>query len=962
MKKAIALMLLLALLSSLATFPAAAKGADAEGATAEQIIQRLDHMTRNCFREGDYFTVDGKGVPSAPYPVYERKCIRFHEAQTCCAFSAYVFYYLFGLGRYQSIMDSQSAEGTKDRKNVTDFLRTCQPGDIIHYYRREKGPPPVEDQHWVVVYKVNTGDASITVYEANRLYREGGVAWKNRVWSTQKLRAHNLRGYALWRYRANEKPLKDWRMPVLSVEDISAKQGSLTARLNLNNSGNYPVIWMGYYQGATMDELRRSTSRSYINLDPLYRDRMDLTKPVKKSNGKEDYNRPIQVSAKDLAAFKGSYIQFFAASGREEVRSKAYYVSPSGFYQDAALVIRSCVASADTLYGTLTGRVICSAAPDPALQELGYFLWREGKESEAVRGTLDIGAAGAKDGIRDAFQFRLDKDSALSGKGGRLLIRLYKISDGVLTASSPFPFEVIQGPTVQEKDTVGGILDGPDRRGDPMYECRVRHIEPIPLPDIETGAGDLRIEDLTPRSAVICFTYKGSSPPDSLEVVGGDGRPLASTTQKEADFAGKKVTYRITVWNLAPETRQEFQVIARLRGLRFRLPGGKGALTTRKPYTICPVSAKAEGINRLALSWSTDVPVRPDRVEITVFGNPKHPNPMLPFTVSYQAHASEKASDFSHTITDMGLYDDQVEYRYKVVMIVGGWPYEGPVGTFRAENRGSFASMEETFFADAQTQIEGKYEFRVKDGLALLYDVHTDEASYDQWINHPLSELSLPGACGQAQVIGVGGAFPMQYLAKAYTLPEGYRYCAAPLRYTDMQHAGAAKIPSTLCHLEGSLFNYLRVEIHPENRHYAVDNGALLDKASGALIATRPSSSPQQPAPQAPQGITTIASEAYSYRNIPYLELPAGLKTIEGGAFVWLSGDNEIVLPEGTTSIGELAFGFLDGTLRLTIPPSVTYIDPQAFLSSEDGLVLIVTQGSYAHEVASLRGLDFEFK
>ena len=319
MKKAIALMLLLALLSSLATFPAAAKGADAEGATAEQIIQRLDHMTRNCFREGDYFTVDGKGVPSAPFSVYERKCIRFHGAQTCCAFSAYVFYYLFGLGRYQSIMDSQSAEGTKDRKNVTDFLRTCQPGDIIHYYRREKGPPPVEDQHWVVVYKVNTGDASITVYEANRLYREGGVAWKNRVWSTQKLRAHNLRGYALWRYRANEEPLKDWRMPVLSVEDISAKQGSLTARLNLNNSGNYPVIWMGYYQGA-MDELRRSTSRSYINLDPLYRDRMDLTKPVKKSNGKRITTGRSGIR-KRPRRIQGVLHTVFAASGREEVRS-----------------------------------------------------------------------------------------------------------------------------------------------------------------------------------------------------------------------------------------------------------------------------------------------------------------------------------------------------------------------------------------------------------------------------------------------------------------------------------------------------------------------------------------------------------------------------------------------------------------------------------------------------------------
>jgi hypothetical protein len=83
--------------------------------------------------------------------------------------------------------------------------------------------------------------------------------------------------------------------------------------------------------------------------------------------------------------------------------------------------------------------------------------------------------------------------------------------------------------------------------------------------------------------------------------------------------------------------------------------------------------------------------------------------------------------------------------------------------------------------------------------------------------------------------------------------------------------------------------------------------------------------------------------------------IPAGVISINGGAFVYCLSLTSVTIPSSVTSIGENAFAECSGLTSITIPTSVTYIEQYAFsectgLTSVTIPSSVVSVGAYAFE------------
>ena len=93
--------------------------------------------------------------------------------------------------------------------------------------------------------------------------------------------------------------------------------------------------------------------------------------------------------------------------------------------------------------------------------------------------------------------------------------------------------------------------------------------------------------------------------------------------------------------------------------------------------------------------------------------------------------------------------------------------------------------------------------------------------------------------------------------------------------------------------------------------------------------------------------LTYVGSAAFgSDRSLTAIELPAGVKTIEGDAFI-NTGLTAVVLPEGLSRIGFQAFDGCGSLREVTIPVSVTEIEMWAF-SGCDALEVVHYNGTKA--------------
>ena len=67
-----------------------------------------------------------------------------------------------------------------------------------------------------------------------------------------------------------------------------------------------------------------------------------------------------------------------------------------------------------------------------------------------------------------------------------------------------------------------------------------------------------------------------------------------------------------------------------------------------------------------------------------------------------------------------------------------------------------------------------------------------------------------------------------------------------------------------------------------------------------------------------------------------------------------------MIIPDSVTSIGYMAFDMCDSLISVAIPASVTSIGDWAF-GSGGGVILSVTEGSYAEQYAKENGIPYVF-
>lgn len=188
-----------------------------------------------------------------------------------------------------------------------------------------------------------------------------------------------------------------------------------------------------------------------------------------------------------------------------------------------------------------------------------------------------------------------------------------------------------------------------------------------------------------------------------------------------------------------------------------------------------------------------------------------------------------------------------------------------------------------------------------------------------------------------------GGAFNLSPLEEIIlpdsltTLGDGaFSYCASLTRI----HIGAG-----LTQMEGNPFEgdaaVRDLSVSPENPALCAEDAFLLD--GDRLISCFPAAGdPALDALTVPEGVREIGAHVLSFRHsVRRVTLPEGVETIDAYAFTDCNSLEEISLPASVTRLGSE-----DGDLPVF----------------DDGIRLIVTQGSAAEKYARQNGLTVEYR
>ena len=101
----------------------------------------------------------------------------------------------------------------------------------------------------------------------------------------------------------------------------------------------------------------------------------------------------------------------------------------------------------------------------------------------------------------------------------------------------------------------------------------------------------------------------------------------------------------------------------------------------------------------------------------------------------------------------------------------------------------------------------------------------------------------------------------------------------------------------------------------------------------------------------------TITGSGYYISKDGIYDLPSNLTSIGDEAFVGI-GTYQVTIPEKVETIGSRAFADCDVLFLVIIPDSVTEIAADAFEGS-DKMVILCSEGSYAHEYAVKNGVAY---
>lgn len=109
-----------------------------------------------------------------------------------------------------------------------------------------------------------------------------------------------------------------------------------------------------------------------------------------------------------------------------------------------------------------------------------------------------------------------------------------------------------------------------------------------------------------------------------------------------------------------------------------------------------------------------------------------------------------------------------------------------------------------------------------------------------------------------------------------------------------------------------------------------------------------------------PDSVETISGSAFCFSNAVTIEIGAGVKQMDYGAFCYSHSLKSVVIAEGTTCIGGNAFSNCENLETITIPDSVTSIAQNAF-DGDYKLHIIAKPRSYAASFATEQEINLQY-
>lgn len=225
------------------------------------------------------------------------------------------------------------------------------------------------------------------------------------------------------------------------------------------------------------------------------------------------------------------------------------------------------------------------------------------------------------------------------------------------------------------------------------------------------------------------------------------------------------------------------------------------------------------------------------------------------------------------------------------------------------------------------------------------------------------------------------------------TLPDGLEYIGEGA-FCNCRKLESVRIPKTvkkIGYYAFDCYNYYQencgiksIEVDPENKVYASENGVLFDKAMTELI--KYPSGKKDKSYAVPEGVVTISDRAFNYcpeissvtlpQSVAYIgsyafyecgklidiDLPKSVETIGEGAFEGCRELESIVIPDGVISINDATFRNCYRLSSVVLPSGIVEIGDGAFedchrleqISLPDDLIVI---GKWAFDCTGLSQL-----
>lgn len=160
-------------------------------------------------------------------------------------------------------------------------------------------------------------------------------------------------------------------------------------------------------------------------------------------------------------------------------------------------------------------------------------------------------------------------------------------------------------------------------------------------------------------------------------------------------------------------------------------------------------------------------------------------------------------------------------------------------------------------------------------------------------------------------------------------------------KINDFAFAGCLRLsqvslPASVTEMGAFVFLYcpelIEISVSEDNPNYSSRDGVLFDKEQTTLI--RYPSNQVTVEYTIPETVKKITDRAFDYcQNLETVVIPAGLTTIDPGAFAWCYSLQKIDIPNTVTNIGFYAFNLCPQLKEVNIGNGVTHIENGAFQS-----------------------------